>query len=237
MPERRPAAAEAAREQAWNQARLRGPPSRPRWRTWRYRAPAVVLGAGQAELADAAAVGAAAQGVAVLRRRAGGGAVLVGPWMLGLSVVLPAAHAHARGGPLPAYRWLGEALAAALTEMVQAPCRSVPPGELAPGERAARDWACFGAMAPWEVACGGRKICGLAQVRTRDAVLLVGGVLLQAPDWELLCRVLGQPASEARRLRGATCDCASLAPGGMDAGRLHQGVRTALARSLRQAPA
>lgn len=234
---RRPGAGVAAREQAWNARQLLDPPQRPLWRTWRYRAPAVVLGAGQAALHDAARATAEARDIALLRRRAGGGAVLVGPWLLGVSVVLPAADPRVRDGALAAYRWLGEALAEALS-FAGVRCRSVAPREGAARGAATRDWACFGAMAPWEVACGRRKIAGLAQVRTRHAVLLVGGVLLRRPDWELLCLALAQPAREARRLAAATCDWSSAAPHATpdDVERVRARLREALSRRLRDAP-
>lgn len=225
--------AAAQDEQAWNDRQLRAPP-RPAWRLWRYREPAVVLGVGQRTLEDSTQCAP----VAVLRRRAGGGAVLVGPWMLGLSVALPADHPLVEDGLLPAYRWLGETVARALSfDGVR--CHALEPQMLPGHAAAARDWACFGSLSPWEVLCDGRKIAGLAQVRTRDVVLLVGGVLLRRPDWELLCLVLGQPAHEAQRLDAATCDWQRAAQrcGGSGDGseRVAVRLRAQIASSLRGA--
>ncbi len=229
--EPRRAAGVAATEQAWNARQLRAL-QRPAWRLWRYRAPAVVLGLSQRELArqlhDAP--------LAVLQRRSGGGAVLVGPWMIGVSVALPAAHRLVRDGPVPAYRWLGEALARALS-VGGVQCSAVPPGQLRAAARpAAAEWACFGGLSPWEVVCSGRKIAGLAQVRTAAVVLLVGGVLLQRPDWELLCAVLRQPADEARRLDAATCAWQQAAGGAaVDHDALCARLRAQLRAQLRAA--
>ena len=219
----------AAAEQAWNARQLRGL-RRPAWRLWRYDAPAVVLGVSQLallrQLGDAP--------LAVLRRRAGGGAVLVGPWMVGVSVALPATHRLVRDGPVPAYRWLGQALARALSVDGVA-CVAVPPAQLrAAGAAVAADWACFGSLSPWEVVCGGRKMAGLAQVRTAEVVLLVGGVLLQRPDWDLLCTLLGRGRHEARRLDCATCAWQQAAPGAaFDRARLLGRLRWQLRAALR----
>ncbi len=232
-----PARAAAARaEQAWNARRLRASP-RPAWRLWRYPQPALVLGAAQHALheqADRAVLD-------VLRRRAGGGAVLVGPWMIGLSVALPASHPLAGNGLLCAYRWLGEALARALSfHGVQ--CEALAPRQLQGRPREPADWACFGSLSPWEVLCQGRKIAGLAQARTGDAVLLVAGVLLRPPHWELLCRALRQPETQARRLRQASIDWEQAAAGAAQAPaeveqRIRARLRAELAASLRAARA
>ncbi|MDE1950250.1 MAG: hypothetical protein KGI35_16635, partial [Burkholderiales bacterium] len=90
----------------------------------------------------------------VLLRDSGGGAVLVGPWLLGVSVLLPAADALAAGGTVASYRWLGELLAEALRAGgVEA--LAVSPQRLREFDAAraepALDWACFGALSPWEV--------------------------------------------------------------------------------------
>lgn len=193
----------AAAEQRWNEAALAAPVQRRAWRLWAYREPAVVLGRAQQGLI--AEIGHR-RGPALLVRAAGGGAVLVGPWMLGLSALLPAADALAVGGVVASYRWLGQTLATALR------CCGVDARALAPEAlrahrgptAAAPDWACFGGLAPWEVLVGERKIAGLAQVRRRQGVLLVAGVLLRPPPWALLCERLGRPPEEAQRLAGAT---------------------------------
>jgi lipoate-protein ligase A len=199
---------EAVREQLWNEQQLAQPVAAPRFRLWRYQAPAIVLGCSQRRLL------AQADGqVPVLLRQSGGGAVLTGPWMLGLSVALPADHPLARQGLVASYRWLGEAIARGLQQggveaQALAPdaLRAMPAAQ-----RTAVDWACFGGMSPWEVLAQGRKIAGLAQVRRANGVLLVGGVLLQPSPWQLMCEALGCDASDAQALAVTTVGAAELA--------------------------
>lgn len=178
------------------------------WRLWRYREPAIVLGCSQRRLLAALD---AHPDIAMLVRAAGGGAVLVGPWMLGLSALLPAAHPLAACGPVMSYRWLGECLAQSL-QHVGIDATTLSPEALR-ARRAARpgpamDWACFGGLSPWEVLVGERKIAGLAQVRRRQGVLLVAGVLLQPPPWTLLSDRLGRSRDEARLLTLGCTSCA-----------------------------
>jgi lipoate-protein ligase A len=190
----------AAAEQRWNEAALAQPVEATAWRLWAYREAAVVLGCSQRRML---AESGTRQDVEVLVRASGGGAVLVGPWMLGLSALLPAAHPLATCGPVPSYRWLGECLAQSLQQVGVAATTLSPDALRARrSERSALapDWACFGGLSPWEVLVGERKIAGLAQVRRRQGVLLVAGVLLQPPPWTLLCDRLGRPRDEARLL-------------------------------------
>jgi len=231
----------AAAEQAWNAAALACPVRAPAWRLWVYREPAVVLGCSQ----RAQAALAPAAGLEILVRDSGGGAVLVGPWMLGLSAVLPGAHPLVAGGTLAGYRWLGVAIALALLR-IGVSAEAVEKNRLAlcdlavSGEHSVaavrRDWACFGSLSPWEVVARGRKIAGLAQRRQRHGVLLAAGVLLQAPPWVLLCERLGMARSEALRLAQASTSCAEELPDVELASlssalkrSLHEAVETALA--------
>jgi lipoate-protein ligase A len=197
----RPTVIDACAEQVWNEQQLAEPVRAPAWRIWTYREPAIVLGCSQRRLLAAARDDT---DIALLLRGSGGGAVLAGPWMLGLSVALPANHALAVSGVVASYRWLGELLATLLREAGMAaralPAEAVraraPPASLA--------WSCFGGLSPWEVVAGDRKIAGLAQVRRRHGVLWVGGLLLDTPDWSLLCRPLGHGADVVSALASVT---------------------------------
>lgn len=219
---------DAAAEQCWNESALAQPVAAPAWRLWTYAQAAVVLGCSQrAGLAAAAA----ASPLPMLARASGGGAVLVGPWMLGLSVALPPLHPLTGVGPVAGYRWLGEGIACTLRRVGVSAARAVSPDALrGRASAAAPDWACFGSLSPWEVVAGERKIAGLAQVRRRSGVLLVAGVLVEDLPWGLLCRALGRPAGEAQRLRQATTTCAAqLDPAN---GALAPAVAQALTRML-----
>src|SRR6266568_858345 len=57
------------------------------------------------------------QPLPVYHRRAGGAAVLVGPHLLSLDIMLPAGHSLILPDVVESYRWLGEAWVAALHEL------------------------------------------------------------------------------------------------------------------------
>jgi len=218
----------AVTEQLWNEQQLLQPVREPAWRSWRYREPMVVLGCAQRRLlAEAGSFG----GPEVLLRASGGGAVLTGPWMLGLSVALPADHPLVAEGPVGSYRWLGEQIAQ-LLQGAGIAAQAIAPQQLRQPRPAQApqpvDWACFGGLSPWEVLARGRKIAGLAQVRRRNGVLLVGGLLLSPSPWPLLCRTLGRVEEDAARLAELTTCCADEAGAAFDAG----GFERALGRSL-----
>lgn len=145
---------------AWEVARLRGAAGELHGRDIDYSRrsatvceviePAVVLGSTQQ----------AGDGV---RRRSGGGAVLLTPGdPLWVDVVVP------RGDPLwhhdvgRAFWWLGEVWAGLVG------------GEVHRGGLMCTRWSrqvCFGGMGPGEVAVGGRKVVGISQRRTREGAL------------------------------------------------------------------
>lgn len=192
---------DACAEQVWNEQQLAEPVRAPAWRIWTYREPAIVLGCSQRRLLAAARDDA---DIAMLLRGSGGGAVLAGPWMLGLSVALPSNHALSVSGVVASYRWLGELLATLLQE-AGVSARALPAEEVrSRATPTSLAWACFGGLSPWEVVAGDCKIVGLAQVRRRHGVLWVGGLLLDTPDWSLLCRPLSQGAHAASALASLT---------------------------------
>lgn len=201
----------AAEEQEWNEAQLDAPVTAPRIAFWSYRAPAVVLGSSQ-RIDERSRAAAQMAGAGLARRRSGGGAVLAGPWLLGVSVVLPPDHPLVDAGVVGSYRWIGEAHATALRGLgIDAEALRPSALEVRPALGRDRDlaWACFGALSPWEVvAARVRKVVGLAQVRRRHGVLSVAGTLCADPDWPLLCRVLGASPADALRLAERTSSCA-----------------------------
>ena len=206
-------------------------------KVWTYREGAIVLGRSQHALADRPAaadvrgmpVGDAggwfpenladsdAVRLPLVKRGAGGGAVLVGPWLLSASLLLPLDDPRmATTSVADSYRWLGEAMVETLAELGVA-ARAVPPAERIPApERLA--WACFAGVAPWEVvvddpATGvARKLVGFAQRRSRHGVLLALGVLVQPAPWQLLAQTLGHPLALADELAATTVDLASVSP-------------------------
>ena len=176
-----------------------------------------------------------AAGVAVVRRSSGGGPVLWDRHLLALDVVLPRGHALAGDDVVAAYRWLGEAIAAALRTLGG---RDVEVVSVA-AARAARARpgpavdACFGGLSPFEVLAGGRKVVGLSQARRRPGALLQAGIPLRL-DSALLARLMGRDAAFADGLAAAAAGLdeviPSISPADIvravdDAVRQRQGVR------------
>ena len=166
-------------------------------------APALVLGSAQPEsVVDRGACDRA--GVDVVRRRSGGGAVLVVPGdLLWVDVVIPA------GDPLwevdvgRAFHWLGDAWAAGLADLgVPA---SVHRGGLRRSEWS--DLVCFAGLGAGEVtAPGGAKLVGISQRRTRGAARFQCAALARwdvAALLELLALTPEQRATAREALAGS----------------------------------
>ncbi len=141
----------------------------------------------------------------IYHRRAGGTAVLVGPSLLSLDVLLPADHPLVLPDIVESYRWFGEAWVKALQRLgVQT--RTVPPDE-AHAQRALRkqpatseyellmNRACYGSLSAYEVVAGQRKVVGFDMIRRRAGSLLQAGILL---SWEtaILAQLLGHTLQE-----------------------------------------
>ena len=131
---------------------------------------AVVVGSTQPDpppsLADA---------LPVVRRRSGGGAVLVEPGaVLWVDVVVP------RGDPLwdddvgRAFHWLGDAWVAAIAGRDRRAVAHRGPLVTTRWSRA----VCFAGLGPGEVTVDGRKVVGISQRRTRDGALFQCAALL-----------------------------------------------------------
>lgn len=201
-----------AQEQRWNEEQLAQPVLHPVLRFWQYQQTALVLGCSQRGLLATLPDGA----LPVLVRQAGGGAVLVGPWMLSLSLLLPSHHPWLQDSLLKSYQPLGQALAQGLQSLGIAAQAAGPapwPGDAARNPDPlpilqvpdkVRDWACFASLGPWEVLAGGRKLVGLAQVRRRTGCLLTAGVLVGHSPWPQLCMGMGRPVTSAHHLADCT---------------------------------
>lgn len=146
----------------------------------------------------------------IYHRRAGGTAVMVGPHLLGLDVALPADHPLTLPDIVESYRWLGEAWVAALLRL-GITTRAVSPDEahaqrdlLKDAETREREAilrrACYGALSPYEVVAGQRKVVGLDMIRRRQGSLLQAGVLLRW-ETETLAQWLGHTPEEQEVLR------------------------------------
>ena len=168
--------------------------------------PTLVLGSSQQD--DAVDRDRAEErGVAVVRRRSGGAAVLVEPGAaVWIDVTIPA------GDPLwdddvgRAFHWLG----ATWAEVVSAAAGRA--ARWHDGPLQATPWSprvCFAGLGPGEVTIDGRKVVGLSQRRTREATLYQCCALLR---WEP-ARLLDLLAlDDATRGQGAA-DLADVATG------------------------
>ena len=149
--------------------------------------------------------GVAQQQIPIYHRRAGGTAVLVGPHLLSLDVVLPAGHPLILADIVKSYEWFGEVWVETL-ERLGIEARVVLPQEareqrvlLKQPETQVREEllrrACFGSISPYEVVVGQRKVVGLDMIRRKVGSVLQAGVLLQ---WETatLAKLLGRSLDE-----------------------------------------
>ncbi len=146
----------------------------------------------------------------VYHRRAGGTAVLVGPGLLSLDVILPVGHPLILPDIVEAYRWFGEAWQATLLRLGVS-SRLVPPTE-AHAQHALRkeahtreyellmNRACYGSLSSYEVVVGKRKVVGFDMIRRRAGSLLQAGVLLSW-DAAILAQLLGHTEHEQTLLR------------------------------------
>jgi lipoate---protein ligase len=178
---------------------------------WHHPSPAIVLGRGQRPSPDLVER-AGREHLPLVGRASGGGAVIAGPWMLSLTLLLPAAHAIARASLPAGYHAVGAACHRALAQFGFTTRIATDPSPASRRNGAdPLDWACFASVSHGELLAGGaRKIVGIAQVRRRDVVAVCMGVLLSRPDWATLVRVWLGHADEAcaRGLdeRTASCD-------------------------------
>lgn len=127
-------------------------------------APALVLGSSEPE-AHVDAARCAGAGIAVARRRSGGGSVLVVPGeMTWVDVIVPLGHPVWDDDVVRASWWLGEAWSGALADL------GLDGGTVHRGALVSSPWSrhvCFAGVGPGEVLLAGRKVVGVSQRRTR----------------------------------------------------------------------
>jgi lipoate---protein ligase len=167
--------------------------------------PALIVGSSQ-RLDEIDRAECAKAGLAVHRRRSGGGIVLSTD-MLMLDLALPRMHPLYVDDVTESYRWIGVVWAAALRELgVEA---RATPVEEARADAQSLDpllrRVCFGRLSPYEVVVGRRKLVGLAQVRRRAGALYQAGIYLRwTPERTaaLIAAPPGERAALARQLAG-----------------------------------
>lgn len=202
----------------WSVERFREPPSAfharqlpeaPARAVWicEPTTPALVLGSAQRpELADGEACRAA--GVEVVRRRSGGGAVLVVPGdLLWLDLVIPADDELWESDVGRAFDWVGKTWQRALAEVEV-------PADAHAGPLVRTRWSplvCFAGLGPGELTLAETttKVVGISQRRTREAVRFQCAALGRWDPAALVsCLALDPPARHA-----AVTDLAGVAAG------------------------
>jgi lipoate---protein ligase len=151
-------------------------------------APALVLGSTQPHVAAA--------GIDVVRRRSGGGAVLVRPGdVVWVDVFVPAGDPLSQDDVGRAFHWLGRAWTTALATLgIDARWHD--------GPLVCTPWCrqvCFAGLGPGEVTVAGRKVVGLAQRRTRAGALFQCAALRRWEPQDLV-DLLGLDADAAAEL-------------------------------------
>lgn len=169
---------------------------------------AIVLGSRQTpELLDADACRAA--GLTIVRRRSGGGAVLLRPdAVVWIDVVLP--HGVAPDDVRGSMVWIGERWAEVLAPSARGRLEVHRDGMICTPWS---DLVCFAGVGPGEVLLDGRKFLGLSQRRTRHGIR-VQGTLYRRPVTGEIPALLSGPTPDVPLVEpewDASLDAARLA--------------------------
>ena len=150
--------------------------------------PALVLGSTQPDVVE--------RGAPIVRRRSGGGAVLVGPGeLVWADVLLPADDPRWESDVGRSFHWLGQAWVDALASLGVAASWHDGPMVCTPWCRQ----VCFAGIGQGEVTVDGRKVVGMSQRRTRAGALFQCAALLRW-DAEEMVRLLDLDAAAVPEL-------------------------------------
>jgi len=153
--------------------RVGGGASQPTLRLYRWEVPTLSLGYFQ-RFVDVAALHPPLNGLPVVRRQTGGGAILH-DLELTYSVTLPLDHELVAGAPNRLYELAHEAVIAVLRDVGVA---AAPAGVSDDSGAARGPFFCFARRHKYDVLIGADKLAGSAQRRTRTAVLQHGSIIL-----------------------------------------------------------
>ena len=165
--------------------------------------PAVVLGSAQPG-GDFDAARCSELGLEIVRRRSGGGAVLVVPGaQVWLDLYVPAGDELWRADLVASSAWVGELWREALRATGNAEGLAVHAGRLVTTPWSGR--ICFAGLGPGEVTAGRRKVTGLAQRRVRSGAWFFTMALVH-PEQHRLATLLaaGEDAELEAQLRAGT---------------------------------
>jgi len=170
--------------------------------------PAVVMGSAQAA-SDFDASLLAAQGLELVRRRSGGGAVLVAPGcQVWLDVFVPKGDVLAQPDVGESFHWLGQAYADAIAAVLGM-SRTKALVEVNLGPVRTTPWSkvlCYAGLGAGEVTVAGRKVVGMSQRRERTGAWFHTMAILGEKAGDLGGVLSGseQRRSQARAVLAAT---------------------------------
>jgi lipoate-protein ligase A len=171
---------------------------------------AVVIGSAQPE-SDFDGERLAAAGVDLVRRRSGGGAVLVVPGLqVWLDVFVPNGDALAETDVGKSFHWLGDVFAAAIASVLGTSLGQAEV-EVNRGPRQSTPWSrtlCYTGLGAGEVTVAGRKVVGMSQRRERSGAWIHAMALLSHRAGELADLLAGPP--ERRSAARASLEHAGL---------------------------
>ncbi|MGD0286085.1 MAG: hypothetical protein ABSC31_06875 [Acidimicrobiales bacterium] len=143
-------------------------------------AQAVVIGSAQ-PASDFDGERLAAAGADLVRRRSGGGAVLVAPGLqVWLDVFVPNDDPLAQSDVGKSFHWLGDAFAAAIASVLGTSVAQAGV-EVNRGPRQSTPWSrtlCYAGLGAGEVTVAGRKVVGMSQRRERSGAWIHSMALL-----------------------------------------------------------
>ena len=190
----------------------RADPNRgPTLRLYGWAPAALSLGRAQAAAGSHDPGVLAREGIDLVRRPTGGGAVLH-EFERTYAVVGALGVPPFSGGVIATYRTIAEALARGLARL------GVPAVPVEPSRGRPRDGAasCFESVGAWEIVVDGRKLVGSAQARRRRAFLQHGSIPLRL-DPSRLAQVLGARVDASRFIDLASARSAAVDPAALDA--------------------
>ncbi len=157
--------------------------------------PALILGSTQSEQVFALDR-LHADGVDLVQRRSGGGAVWMDPiTTLWIDITIARDDALWRADVGQAFYWLGRVWAAAITQL------GVDKVEVHEGPTISGPWSklvCFGGLGAGEVTVAGRKVVGISQRRTRIGALFQSAALIEWNPEAILAALNLDPAQRRR---------------------------------------
>ena len=177
---------------------------------------AVVLGSAQ-PASDFDGEQLAAAGIELVRRRSGGGAVLVAPGsQVWLDVFLPHGDELAEPDVAKSFHWLGDTYAAAIASVLGVSAEQAGvevnrrPRQVTPWSRT----LCYAGLGAGEVSVAGRKVVGMSQRRERSGAWIHSMALLSRRAGDLAGLLAGpeerRSAARAALSNAGLCDAGDL---------------------------